>query len=160
MSCAKMQKQAGPELLAMASNMSSRKGGFQMEVWADREPKDLVEASRKKLKGGEGGFSTDSKKRLAEKACFHRLFQDKENVDPSGVSNSSLSSLPSLCPRYPLQDITVLIQSLQNVQVVSDAGLPSSGRSELKETNKYQPIFTISCRNTANRKSSQLLLMR
>lgn len=159
--------QAAPELLVSSGNNSCMglcDGLSRMEMWVDPEGVDPAEASRKKLKVGYGGLSTvcasrKAKKALAAMAVRSQSSEDKENVDPRAPFDRRTISMPSWHPRYPLQDITALMHSLQCLEVDNGNVMAHSGGSDSIESKKGRPVLPAPCNNT-NNKNSQTLRMR
>ncbi|KAI5078373.1 hypothetical protein GOP47_0006044 [Adiantum capillus-veneris] len=121
-----VQSQGGQEYLAMAGNLGSKMRLLELEVWSDREHADGGYADGDQLKGSDGGSSTVFRKRTSKKVSKpHRCDGDKENLDPSWPSHRLLAEVrtPCLHQRYPLQDITSLIHSLQGQLPTSTTGI-------------------------------------
>ncbi|MCO5557976.1 hypothetical protein L7F22_011550 [Adiantum nelumboides] len=128
MSCgAVVQNRAGQEYPTMAGSVSSRKSLFELEVWSDRELASGANAERDQLNGSGGGSSAVFRKGTFKKVSKpHKWNENKENQDPSWASRRPQTAVQtsSLHHRYPLQDITALIHSLQGLDLPSKGGIP------------------------------------
>eukprot|EP00250_Pteridium_aquilinum_P010313 c19290_g1_i1 orf=667-1047(-) len=97
---------------------------------------------------------------LATWTHLDRRISDKENVDPPSADSRSLSSIPWRHPRYPLQDITLLMHLLQGMQLdESNLVTTSSSRSNVVVEARNGRSARHVPRSNSNHKSSSMLQM-
>ncbi|KAH7288134.1 hypothetical protein KP509_31G013800 [Ceratopteris richardii] len=130
-------------------------GVSDLQVWADRYHEAIYEGRSKSMKSGSEGIpSVYRKKRMTQNFSKpQNSTEGKENIDPSPSAqlNRRSSPLPPWIQRYPLQDISALIQILQGFDMRGGYEVSSTTTPRVKEPRDLKDSST---------KGSALLHMR
>ncbi|KAH7435204.1 hypothetical protein KP509_06G054500 [Ceratopteris richardii] len=145
------QQMADKESLKTSSTLED--SAFQ--VWTDQEHGKAFILQTEVFGPIDARFSRIcQKEQRADRMSNHLSFiENKENIDPTSFPNQGCIPCPWL-PRSPLQDITILIQTLKAPDSVNKARVPSS-ISELIEASRRNKM-----RKGSDAMTSQMIQIR